>query len=70
MGCLTRVMIDGGGVEVAQLQAVMQRIQGILPDLPPSQREYLANALLDLALSWIGPVYTVASTCSPRPEDS
>lgn len=50
--CLTRVMIDDDySVEVAQLQLVMQRIQCTLHDIPPSQREYIANALLNLAVS-------------------
>ena len=47
--CLTRVMIDDDcAVEVAQLQSVMQRIQCMLHDIPASQREYIANALLNL----------------------
>lgn len=70
MGCLTRVMIDGGGIEIAQLQSVLQRIGESLPEIPQAQREYLANALLALALSRLGTAYTVAMTCSPRPEDS
>ena len=50
--CLTRVMIDDDcAVEVAQLQSVMQRIQCMLHDIPASQREYIANALLNLAIS-------------------
>lgn len=50
--CLTRVMIDDDcSVEVAQLQLVMQRIQFTLRDVPASQREYIANALLNLAVS-------------------
>lgn len=50
--CLTRVMTDDDrGVEVAQLQSVMQRIQSALRDMPTAQREYIANALLNLAVS-------------------
>ena len=29
----------------------MQRIQSMLHDVPQAQREYIANALLDLAVS-------------------
>jgi hypothetical protein len=50
--CLTRVVIDDDcGVEVAQLQSVMRRIQSMLHDVPQAQREYIANALLNLAVS-------------------
>lgn len=50
--CLTRVMTDDDrGVEVAQLQSVMHRIQGSLRDVPMAQREYIANALLNLAVT-------------------
>ena len=50
--CLTRIVIDdGSGVEVAQLQLVMQRIQCMLHDVPAAQREYIANALLNLAVA-------------------
>jgi hypothetical protein len=50
--CLTRVMTDDDrGVEVAQLQSVMHRIQSSLRDVPMAQREYIANALLNLAVS-------------------
>ena len=50
--CLTRVMTDDDrGVEIAQLQSVLQRIQSALRDVPPAQREYIANALLTLAVS-------------------
>lgn len=51
-GCLTRVMIDDDcAIEVAQLQSVMHRIQCMLHDVPQAQREYIANALLNLAVS-------------------
>jgi len=50
--CLTRIVIDdGSGVEVAQLQLVMQRIQCMLHAVPAAQREYIANALLNLAVA-------------------
>lgn len=50
-GCLTRVVAgDDSAVEVAQLQSVMHRIQGMLGAVPPAQREYIANALLNLAV--------------------
>lgn len=50
--CLTRVMTDHDrGIEVAQLQSVMHRIQSSLRDVPLAQREYIANALLNLAVT-------------------
>jgi hypothetical protein len=50
--CLTRVVIDDDcGIEVAQLQSVMQRIQSTLIAVPQAQREYIANALLNRAVS-------------------
>ena len=61
--CLTRVMTDDdSAVEIAQLQSVMQRIQSALRDVPPAQREYIANALLTLAVSF----QTDASTRAVR----
>jgi hypothetical protein len=61
--CLTRVMTDDDrAVEIAQLQSVMQRIQGALRDVPLAQREYIANALLNLAVS----LQTDASTRAAR----
>ena len=61
--CLTRVMTDDDhGIEVAQLQSVMQRIQSALRDVPPAQREYIANALLNLAVTG----YTLAITRAGR----
>ena len=61
--CLTRVMTDDDrGVEIAQLQLVMQRIQNALRDVPLAQREYIANALLNLAVS----LQTEASTRALR----
>jgi len=50
--CLTRVMVDGDhDIEVAQLQSVMHRIQDALCHVPVTQREYIANALLNLAVA-------------------
>jgi hypothetical protein len=49
--CLTRVVIDDAAVEVAQLQSVMQRIQQMLSGVPAAQREYIANALLNVAVA-------------------
>jgi hypothetical protein len=67
MSCLTRVMTDDDrGVEIAQLQTVMQRIQSAMRDVPPAQREYIANALLNLAVSF----QTEASTRAARGCDS
>lgn len=51
--CLTRVMVDDEGVEVAQLQAVMHRIQQSLRSIPDEQREYIATALLNRAVDLI-----------------
>jgi hypothetical protein len=42
---------DDCSLEVAQLQGVMQRIQDMLHHVPQAQREYIANALLNLAVS-------------------
>ena len=40
---LTRVMTDDDrGVEIAQLQSVLERIQSALRDVPLAQREYIA----------------------------
>jgi len=50
--CLTRVVIDQDcGFEIAQRQAIMHRIQSTLPGIPQAQREYIANALLNLAVA-------------------
>jgi hypothetical protein len=46
-------MIDDDGLVIAELQSVMQRIQRSLRSIPIEQREYVANALLDLAVSRI-----------------
>jgi len=63
--CLTRVVMDDGfDLEIGQLQAVMQRIQNSLRDIPGSQREYIANALLNVAvvrlLKEAGPLQTAS----------
>jgi hypothetical protein len=44
-------MVDDDGLVVAELQSVMQRIQNSLRSIPIEQREYVANALLNLAVS-------------------
>jgi hypothetical protein len=46
---LTRIVTGDGNVEVAQLQSVLLRIQAALHEIPPSQRDYIANALLNQA---------------------
>lgn len=65
--CLTRVVVDDEhAIEVAQLERARQRIQralaemaGHMPaDMPAQQREYIASALLNLAVSRAP--YTVA----------
>lgn len=52
--CITRV-VDGDDhdVQLAQLQAVMQRIQTALRHVPAAERMYLGNALLNLAVNRI-----------------
>lgn len=52
--CITRV-VDGEDhdLQLAQLQAVMQRIQAALHDIPAVERGYLGNALLNLAVNRI-----------------
>ena len=48
---LTRVVIDHDcGVEIAQLQRLTERIHDMLPQAAPVERDYIANALLNLAL--------------------
>lgn len=50
--CITRVVMDGDcDIELAELQSVTQRIQQSLQHIPASQRVYIANALLNLAIS-------------------
>lgn len=51
-GCLTRVVVgDECDIEMAQWAQALQRIQSELRDVPVAQREYIANALLGLAVS-------------------
>jgi hypothetical protein len=50
--CLTRWVADSeAALEVAELQSVITRIQSALHDIPQSQRTYIANALLNLAVA-------------------
>lgn len=57
-GCLTRVVIgDECEIEVAEFALALQRIQSELRDVPVAQREYIANALLGLAVSRV-PVFS------------
>lgn len=51
---ITRV-VDGDDheLQLAELQAVMQRIRAALQDIPVGQRTYVGNALLNLAVSRI-----------------
>jgi hypothetical protein len=49
---LTRWVSDGDiAIEVAHLQKVMWRIQSALHDVPNSERSYIANALLNVAVA-------------------
>lgn len=51
-GCLTRVVVgDECEIEVAEWALALQRIQSELRGLPVAQREYIANALLGLAVA-------------------
>lgn len=48
---LARVVIDDApGLELGCREAVMQRIEMALGEMPEKQRHYLGNALLELAL--------------------
>jgi hypothetical protein len=50
--CLTRVVVDDDrDIAIAQLPSVVQRIQHAVCDIPVSQREYVANALLNMAVA-------------------
>jgi hypothetical protein len=63
--CLTRVVVDDEfDLEIGQLQLVMQRIQQSLRDIPPTQREYIANALLNVAVTRMLQEEGVAQTAS------
>ncbi len=46
---LTRIVTGDSDIEVAQLRAVLQRIQAALRDIPAAQRDYVAKALLSEA---------------------
>lgn len=51
-GCLTRVVVgDEREIEVAELALALQRIQSELHGVPAAQRDYIANALLELAVA-------------------
>lgn len=49
--CLTRIVLDDRTVELVQLRVVLERIQQVLPRIPAAEREYIANALLNLAVA-------------------
>jgi hypothetical protein len=49
--CLTRVVGDDCDLQVTRVQDVMQRIEGTLQDIASTHRHYIANALLNLAVS-------------------
>jgi len=49
--CLTRVMDDQCTMHVTCVQDVMQKIQAALQHIPPTHRHYIANALLNMAVS-------------------
>jgi len=51
--CLTRVIVDGAQVDVAQLGDIHARIDAALRRIPAHDRAHLANALLDLAVARI-----------------
>jgi hypothetical protein len=46
---LTRIVTGDSDIEVAQLRAVLRRIQAALGDIPAAQRDYIAKALLSEA---------------------
>jgi hypothetical protein len=49
--CLTRIVGDECDVQVTRIQNVMQRIEHALVNIPPTHRHYVANALLNMAVS-------------------
>lgn len=52
---LTRVVVDDNTrLDVAQIQSVLCRIQAALEEVPRGEREYIANALLSLAVKSFG----------------
>ena len=48
---LTRVVGDQCEMEMTRLPDVIHKIQGSLHGIPKSHRDYIANALLNLAVS-------------------
>lgn len=48
---LTRIVADDATLEIAQIQTVMNRIELALREFPQAPRAYIANALLNLAVS-------------------
>jgi hypothetical protein len=48
---LTRVVTEDATLEVAQIEAVMSTIELALRDIPQAHRAYIANALLNAAVS-------------------
>jgi hypothetical protein len=63
--CLTRVIVDDSDIEIAQLQFAKHRIHEALRSVPVEQREYIATALLNLAV-----LQTFASTVALRADVS
>jgi hypothetical protein len=59
--CLTQVVTDGGRIELAHLPCVLRTIEGLLQNVPELEREYIAQALLGLALSQVAAVTTAAA---------
>jgi hypothetical protein len=50
--CLTRVVTDhDGGIEIAQLQNITERIRQMLPQVSARECEYIARTLLNFAVS-------------------
>lgn len=50
--CLTRIVVnESARLDVAQIQAVIGRIQTALKEVPRAERSYIADALLNLAVS-------------------
>ena len=50
--CLTRVVVDDHAwLDVAQIDAVMRRIQAALQEIPEGERTFIANALFRVAVA-------------------
>jgi hypothetical protein len=49
--CLTRVMDDQSAMHVTCVRDVVQKIQSSLHHIPPTHRHYIANALLNMAVT-------------------